>query len=507
MFPALLIALGLLVSCDTTPPPNVILITIDTLRADRVGAYGYDEETTPAIDRLAADSRVFLQATTPFPRTTPAMASLFTGLRPERHGSREIWQPFTTGTTLAEILQAEGYATIGVSANPAAGRKQHLDRGFDVFVELDEATGDSAEEVTDAALRLTRGADGPLFLWVHYMDPHFPYLPPESQAQPPAPECHRLMDQIRDGHFRMGHVEGDVLGISSRSLSDCSDLYDAEIRYADAQINRLLDSLTGRARPAGTYTILTSDHGENLGEDDLFFGHGPSLHDAAVRVPLIVQGPGVQAGQDAHPIRLEDVAPTLLSLLGFLPEGVDLDGLDQSSRWQGGESAQRPDLARLAGGSALNVSYTQRVFSGRAHSRSCIHDDGFSLCAFPGREIHLFDHREDPFLQIDVSSTYPDIRQRLLGYSRVWQPEHVRERAVRDARFKLLERPRLPGGYDRLLYDLQSDTAEQTDVRAEFPAVARRLDAALEAWQTEAPSIRAVSPGDQKALRSLGYIE
>ncbi len=169
----------LLATCSDVPRPNIILITIDTLRADHVGAYGYAVGATPSIDRLAEQGRMFLQATTPFPRTTPAIASLFTGLQPYHHGSREIWQPFTRGTTLAEILQAEGYTTVGVSANPAAGGRQHLDRGFDAFVEADALPQDSAEHVVDAALELLQRVDAgrELFLWVHFMDPHFPYEP------------------------------------------------------------------------------------------------------------------------------------------------------------------------------------------------------------------------------------------------------------------------------------------------------------------------------------------
>jgi arylsulfatase A-like enzyme len=504
---ALLCVLG---ACTDASRPNIILITIDTLRADHVGAYGYADAATPTLDLLAAQGRMFLQATTPFPRTTPAIASLFTGLQPWRHGSREIWQPFTHGTTLAQLLRAEGYATVGVSGNPAAGGRQNLDRGFDYFVEADALPDDSAESVVDATLDLlqTVETEHGLFLWVHLMDPHFPYRPPETlQAQPAAPECRRLMEEIGAGRLRMGHVEGDALGASTRALHDCTQLYDAEISNADLHVGRLLDTMAAAGQTEGAYILLTADHGENLGEDDFFYGHGPSLHDASVRVPLIVTGPGIEGGVDPLPVRLEDIAPTLLGLLG-LPVAADLDGLDLAARFRGQAPRQAPPVARIEGGSALNVSYTKRIFSGRAHSRTCIHDERFSLCGFPGRDVHLFDHEADPFLETDVSGRYPEARLRLLESSRKWRPEQVRERALRDGRYKLVERPVLQGGFVRQLFDLREDPAERVDVTDRFPLAAQRLATGLDNWSTSLPlQVPAPAPEDVKSLQSLGYVE
>ncbi|MDA0337890.1 MAG: sulfatase-like hydrolase/transferase, partial [bacterium] len=301
--------------------------------------------------------------------------------------------------------------------------------------------------------------------------------------------------------------EGDVIGFSSRALHDCTQLYDAEVSYADLHVGQLLDALSAAGLTQGAYVLFTSDHGENLGEDDFFYGHGPSLHDAAVRVPLIVTGPGIEGGSDPLPIRLEDVAPTLLGLLG-LPMPADLDGLDLSARLQGRAARETTPIARIEGGSALNVSYTKRIFSGRTHSRTCIHDERFSLCGDPGREAHLFDHEADPFLETDVGEQHPQALQRLLESSRRWRPEQVRERALRDGRFKLVERPVLQGGFVRHLYDLRQDPAEHNDATAQFPAVAERLSDLLDEWSTTTPlATPAAAPEDLRALRSLGYIE
>jgi arylsulfatase len=507
----LLLCAALLCTCAGPRPADVILITVDTLRADRLGAYGY-AVATPAMDGLAAQGRRFTQATTPFPRTSPAVASLFTGLRPEHHGSREIWQPFHTGTTMAEALAERGYETLAVSANPAAGRRQNLHRGFEVFVGADSLIEPTADYTTDAALELLRRADGdrPLFLWVHYMDPHFPYRPPDDFGDLSAgAQCLELMDQIEAGNLRMGHVEGDWDGRSSAALEDCSFLYDAEIAYTDRHLSRLLAALNAYDRLANGYVVFTSDHGENLGEDRLFYGHGASVHDASVRVPLIVAGPGIASGVDEEAVRLEDLRPTVLGLLGGAGESVPaVDGMDLSGRLTGRGKVTTAPVALIAAGSALNVTYFERVYSGRAHSQSCLNGPRFSLCAFGGGDVHLYDTRADPFLRRDVSERYPEERQRLLQASRSWQPEAVRERAVRRPTFKLVERPRLEGGYDRMLYDLRTDVAEAVDVAAENPQLAHELGMDLDRWDLPTPgAIEAMDAESLEALRSLGYVD
>ena len=457
------------------------------------------------MDHLATAGVRFTQATTPFPRTTPALASLFTGLWPHHHGSREIWQPFETGTTLAQSLAARGYATLAVSANPAAGRRQNLDRGFGVFVGADDLPAQTADRVTDAAIELLARVDGgdPIFLWVHYMDPHFPYQPPSEFTAPEAPRCHELMAALRSGGVKMGHVEADLWGLSSQARADCSDLYDAEVAYTDLRLGRLVAALSAGGHLAGAYVAFTSDHGENLGEDDLWYGHGPSVHDAALRVPLSISGPNIAPGIDEHAFRLEDLAPTLLGLLGAPSPPVD--GVDLSARLLGG--AVDEPVAVAEGGSALNVTYFKRIYSGRAHSQSCINGGRFSLCAYPGRGAHLYDTQADPQLLADVSDGYPAERQALLAASRQWQPEGARERAVRAAPYKLVERPVLEGGYRRALYDLREDEAETRDVSAEHPDLAARLGRALDDWAAPR-AMPAPSVGESaKVLRSLGYID
>ncbi|MCA9489731.1 MAG: sulfatase-like hydrolase/transferase, partial [Myxococcales bacterium] len=180
-----------LAACSRPQTPEVLIVTVDTLRADRLGYAGHAAARTPALDALAGEGRAFLQATTPFPRTTPALASMLTGLWPHHHGSREVGQPMTSGTTLASVLSAAGWRTVGLSATPVAGPEQGLAAGFDAFEVMADAR---ASEVVDRALlAVAAQPDRPLLMWVHAADPHFPYLPPDDgPLRPDAPRCRRL---------------------------------------------------------------------------------------------------------------------------------------------------------------------------------------------------------------------------------------------------------------------------------------------------------------------------
>jgi len=152
-----------------------------------------------------------------------------TGLWPQHHGSREVADPFTDGTTLAEVLRKNGYANVGVSANWVASRKQNMQQGFHAFISMKRVkTDDRARFVTDRALELSRltEKEKPLFLWVHYMDPHFPYNPPKSYRRtPPGKTCKQIMRAISDKKLRLGPVQGNREGIAERILEECSRRY------------------------------------------------------------------------------------------------------------------------------------------------------------------------------------------------------------------------------------------------------------------------------------------
>jgi arylsulfatase A-like enzyme/tetratricopeptide (TPR) repeat protein len=285
-------------------PKNVLVVSLDTLRADHVGAYGYAEAQTPNLDALARRGMRFAQATTVVPLTLPAHSSLFTGSFPAWHGVRDNGG-FYLGeeqVTLAETLRDRGFRTGGFVGAFVLDRRWGIAQGFERFFDdfdldkfgdtpsMDAIQRPGAEVVDEALAWLGQDLDKPFFAWVHLYDAHTPYA---------APEPYR-----------------------SRFPQNMHGAYDAEIASADAQVGRLLTYLEQEGRLRDTLVVVTGDHGEMLGEHGEQT-HGFFIYDAAVRIPLIVAGPGVPARTIPDQVRIVDVMPTVLDLLGLpSPAGV-----------------------------------------------------------------------------------------------------------------------------------------------------------------------------------------
>lgn len=503
-------------SCGPQRPLDILVVTVDTLRADHVGAYGHAAARTAAIDGLARKGTLFAHATTPLPRTTPALASMLTGLWPHHHGCREVGRPMAESVpaTLAEVLGANGYGTAAVTANGAAGRRQGLHRGFAVFVDAPELPGPRAVHVTRRATQVLEAAapDRPLFFWVHYVDPHFPYSPPKGfEDQPKAPACHQLMARLVHKKTTLSEIQSDRDGSSRAALADCRALYDAEIAYADREIGLLLQAWR-KARGRRSVIVFSSDHGENMGEDGLFYEHGPSVHDASLRVPLIIAGAGPGARRDDEVARLEDLPPTLLALAGVPRERWPrMDGVDVSARLCGDRAEGASQGAAFAeSGSNLKVDSYDAVRSGNQNRESCVNGPRFSLCESPKWPApRLFDHVADPKRREDLSRRNPEERRRLAEAARRWPVYEARQRTMRTPRFKLVERPQLEGGYTAALFDLRSDPGETRDVAAEHPTEFGRFREALDEWARSIPASgqQALTPEELEQLRALGYID
>jgi arylsulfatase A-like enzyme len=525
-----------LAGCADPAPRDLLLISVDTLRADALGAAGNAEAHTPNLDRLIAGGTYFTAAVTPIPRTTPALGSLLTGRWPQRHGSRDVGDPIGAVATLAEILRGHGFATVAVSANSSAGPKQGLDRGFERFVtyedleelyagrlysDLSGATPDKpgwAKAVTDQALeRIGELPTGePWFAWLFYFDPHFLYRPPAPwQDEVEAEKCWQLYAYYQQHRRLAGQVFADVGGVASAAREDCLRLYRAEVSYADHEIGRLLAALEERGRLDDTLIVFTADHGENFGEGGLFFEHGDNAHDAGLRVPLAFVGPGIaKRRRDGGAVSLVDVVPTVLALLGLDSEPPSTDGRDLSPRLAPGGEAGEEDLSRIVfaeSATAIWNESVEHVTTGRTWWRVCINGPRFSLCEIPEDapgEYLLYDHVADPNLTRDVAADHPEEVEVLRAAWKNWPPESARQRVARTAEFKLVETPRLTGGYGDALYHLATDPEETVDVRERYPQVYETLRAALDEWTSElpAPPPRAPDPELEASLRALGYV-
>jgi arylsulfatase A-like enzyme len=455
---------------DAPDGPDVLLVSVDTLRADHVGSYGHRLDTTPNLDRLAASGVRFEDATVQSPKTWPSMASMLTSTYPATNGIRiHPRRPLPSASlTLAETLREAGYRTGAVVANVNLGREFAFDQGFDLFVEswaeaLERHGGDArlvkvvggvkrftnATLVTDQGIALLEelASDRPFFLWLHYMDPHGPYLPPReygslfADAYPREPvEPGRIPAFQRQRSPRTGELVLDTGFYRAQ--------YDREIRYFDDELGRLLEAVERLGLHRSTLIALTADHGESLGEHDHYFRHGPVPYQTNAHVPLVLRLPGrLPAGRVVEaPVALLDLMPTILELAGV---GV-------------------PPPVR-------GTSLLPRIDDGDAEVRLVFMESG----SFEPWQLSV---RRGP-----------------------WKLVHVR--APRD-------RERLRGG-EFLLFDVARDPGETHNLAARRPEIKRELQAALEEWLRTTPEYRggeqtpleSLDPDTREMLEALGYVD
>jgi arylsulfatase A-like enzyme len=341
-------------------PPNIVLISIDSLRADRLGAYGADRNTSPAIDTLAAEGALFETAVAPSPWTLASHVTLFTGMPVSTHRvSAPDKKLDPARQPLAAHLGGLGYKTAAFVSAPFLDRAYGVDRGFDTYVNFQSTDTESfpptraahkqshrdrsAAEVVDASVAWVdsdgAGSSQPWFLFVHIWDVHYDYDPP--------PPYDALFDPDYAGDLDASHLNHNPsvhAGMSPRDLHHLRALYDGEIRWVDSQLERLFAVLRQRESTERVLISLVADHGEE------FFEHGNKSHfktlfDESLRVPWIVRFPGVVApGIRIDGVAgLEDVAPTLLGLAGLAPL-AEASGHDLGFALESGSEPTRPQL-------------------------------------------------------------------------------------------------------------------------------------------------------------------
>ncbi|MCZ7649927.1 MAG: sulfatase [Thermoanaerobaculia bacterium] len=387
------------------PAPEVLLlVSIDTLRADHLGCYGYARSTSPAIDAWAAGGTLFEDVTSPSPWTLPAHASMLTGYYPSRHGLKELDRQLPGGArTVAEMLAEAGWATAAVVNSQHLGPRFGLARGFAELVYLEERMDqrEPTRRLVDLAIEhLHRPRDRPLFLFLHTYDVHSDY---RSLPEHEAPFLRDYGGPVDGSTGQLIAFRKGELSLGPRDAARLVDLYDAGIRQADAEFARLLEGVERSGRAAETTVVLLSDHGEE------FLDHGGVLHGRThfqelLRVPLVIHGPGVPAGRRVGaPVSLVDVAPTLLALAGVAPP-AGLDGIDLSPTWKRWGGAPTPRLLFAeADHNNAEPDILRTVRDGR-HKLILDRLD---------RTSRLFDLEEDPGERTDMAGRDPRTAARL----------------------------------------------------------------------------------------------
>jgi choline-sulfatase len=352
-----------------TLPQHVLIVTIDTLRADRLGCYGNREVATPNLDRLAREGVMAPDANVPTPITRPSHTSIFTGLYPAQHGIRDnISRALAPDVpTLAEAFKAAGFETAGFVSSIVLSRQSGLGRGFDTFSDQFDLGPDAHDEarfldilekrgdvaVADAIAWLEQRARARTFAWVHLYDPHAPYDPPEPYAS-------RYADRP----------------------------YDGEVAWSDELVGRLDTALARLGIRDRTLVVVTADHGEALGEHGELV-HGFFLYEATLRVPLLMRGPGIRPGTRIPVVaRSVDLFPTILELSGVPAPNSSLAIAGRSLA-----SAARGGTRALDEAAAFAESLTPRIHYGWSDLRS-VRDGRWKFVLAPRPE--LYDLTRDP---------------------------------------------------------------------------------------------------------------
>lgn len=452
-----------------SPPNRIFLITIDTLRADHLSAYGYPRLTSPNLDRLAGQGVLFGQAIAQWPKTTPSFASMFTGQYPQTTGMTHRAAKWLADDylTLAEMVQAAGYWTGAVVSNPMLSIRLGWNQGFAEYWETwqteEDLGADPAKYRTVInALRvnelarplLERAAEHDrTFLWLHYSDPHAPYLLPEDVENPFVNDSHDTGDKPVDGKIPPSARIGD-----EKRLGYYVAQYDANILLAD----RLIGEILGTAETLGlledSLIIFTSDHGEDMGEHRAYFKHGTLPYNTGAHVPLFfLFSDQARRGQQVDlPVELIDLYPTLHELVADQPP-ADLEG-----------KSLLPLLRGPASGSRIDPEAFGYAFSEAGHPMA-------------------------------LRSYYRSIQDR--RWKLVYHPEVDHPKKGQAA--PLIE-----------LYDLQADPLEQNNLAGQHEEEFTRLWDALTRWmrqgEGEADELaedEGHSEETRKALEALGYLD
>ena len=522
---------------DLEPPRGVILISIDTLRADRLGAYGYAKETSPNFDRLAASGVLFEHAIAPYPSTLTSHMSMFTGYYPQEHG---VLPPSTVLAdsieTLPERFLEHGFRTAGHTEGGFVAGGYGFRRGFEEFTDTAYQADTDVERTFDRGLAFLRrlGADDRFFLFLHTYSVHDPYTPPEEYqrlfwSQPPP-------DVFASSGENLRRINEGELDLSAEGLTYFEAMYDASVRYVDDVLGRFVAELTESGLLAETLLVVTSDHGEE------FLEHGRMAHTQVypecLEVPLLIVHPDLATGRSVRGlVELVDLPPTLYELAG-LPAPATLSG--ESLVAQIGDPERMP-IDNEAYAEVLDIEFSYTLWSQKSDHlfqimmtepevdptgpwvRGAVSFDVEQpVVRFEAHSFHeprvvrvLIDDREQEALQIEphwapVEIVMPrgeGMRRLRLEADGCLSPSTVSDseddrclafqmRGLRPLRFEL--------------YDLVADPGAQNDIYPQSGRIGKALSRRLLGleWQAlAAGSERTLSAEDEATLKALGYLD
>lgn len=412
--------------------PNIVIIAVDTLRPDHLGCYGYEKPTSPRIDELAHESVVFDTAIAAGIPTMPSFTTVLTGLHPLRSGIvSHIGQRNLSANilTMPQLAKRAGYITVGLDnlVVQGSGSGNWFSRGYDHYSGfLYKPFSDQSAQITDRALRFVdEYADEPMFMFVHYWDPHTPYGP-----QPPYDTMHYVPNS---GPFELRDVKaispeyyeafiGDMHLAHPDDYAYVVAQYDGEITQVDAQIGRLLDSLRSSSRWDDTIVVFMSDHGECFGEGNFYFDHH-GLYDAVTRIALSIRVPGIEPGRSSALVSTEDILPTLSDIGRFPQMPYEVTGSSVVPLLDGQAEGERKFVVSVEASRQASLALRTREWK---VIEPIIEDAaGNQLPDFYGQprsaEPLLFYLVNDPAESINLAGKYPDRVEDMLTMLHAWQ--------------------------------------------------------------------------------------
>lgn len=426
----LLVGIAACASGTVEAPPNVVIVVLDTTRADALSSYGNPRPTTPNLDRLATEGVRFERAYATDFWTLPSHASLFTGRYPSDHGATsETNRLAERADTLAERLRRAGYRTGAFVNNAWLSPERGFSQGFDTYVEAWRAghAGSSAQTdraVVQQALAWTAQTPGePFLLFLNLLTPHLPYSPDPRVQVELSSELRPLdrMGRLKKIVGMWSHLAG-AQTLDALDLEILRELYDAEVAMTDALVGKLLEGLRDQGLLDETLLIVTSDHGENIGEHGMI-DHLLSMYETTLRIPLIVRYPRrfAPGSVDDTLVSLVDIFPTVLDICGLadeIPKGIgrSLADAEQPAPTYLVAENDRP----LHAVSLMKRAFPEFDTAAIDRRMRMLRTERYKLIWYEGGDVELYDLVADPDELEDLAATRPELREELTADLRAW---------------------------------------------------------------------------------------